>query len=243
MARGKRAAGNADGTPREELADADPLVEAVVAAFKAEEAKASTEAEGDENGPEFLQEAARREAQDGTSVRSLENGYAAIEAEEAEEADRPQTTYWSKKKAAAQAKENATYILVILEGAAMVGFGETARMSASEKKMIIEPMSRIMGRLDPGINDALQKWTDPILLVFGFATWGLRLYAIAQEKNEGDEPPSKRPPSDVKPMGPGGNGRVIKEPVPEFSDADRVTMAGPDKRLLDQIDPSARSLS
>ena len=237
MARGKRAAGNADGTPREELADADPLVEAVVAAFKAEEAKASTEAEGaDKEGSVDVQASAWGPKEDSPDIR-------AIEAEEAEEAERPQTTYWSKKKAAQQAKDNATYILVILEGAAMVGFGETARMSASEKKMIIEPMSRIMGRLDPGINDALQKWTDPILLVFGFATWGLRLYAIAQEKNEGDEPPSKRPPSDVKPMGPGGNGRVIKEPVPEFSDADRVTMAGPDKRLLDQIDPSARSLS
>jgi hypothetical protein len=221
-----RRVGNPDGSPRLELAEEDPVVDTIVAAIQAEDAKAATEAEGvSEEGPELLSEAARSEAENGSPVL----------AEQAEEAERPATTYFSKKKAAQQAKDTATWLLVIIEGAAMVGFGEDARLLPNERKMIVEPLARIMSRLDPALNDALQKWTDPILLVFGLSTWGMRLYAIAKDKEEGEGPPSKRPPEDFRPKSPGGNGKFVDVQEAKAAVDDVILRAGPDDRLLSQV--------
>jgi hypothetical protein len=227
MARSKQRAGNPDGTPRLELAvgadeeASDAAIIAAIQASQAEEAEVGTEAGPD--GSVDVQEASRPAKENAPFVLN----------EEAEQAEQPATTtYWSKKKAAAQAKETATWLLMIIEGAAILGFGEDARLLPHEKRMITEPLARIMARLDPGVNDALNKYVDPILLVFGLATWGTRLYAIAEERNQGDEPPNKRPP-EVTPPPPSGNGRTVDEVLSE--DEVAVLRAGPPEALKSQV--------
>jgi len=151
--------------------------------------------------------------------------------EESEPAAKPEQTYYSKKKAAAQAKETATWLLLILNGAAIVAFGEDAKMSDAEREMILEPLQRIMARIDPAVNDALQKWTDPILLLFGVATWGLRLYAIAQDRADDEGPPPK-PRAGIPPS----NGNGSKETPADDSES-VWTRTGPPVEITSQISP------
>jgi hypothetical protein len=108
--------------------------------------------------------------------------------------------------------------------------GPGARMDDEERKMIEEPMERIMERLDPGTSAMLEKWTDPVLLAFGFVTWGVRVWA---EISLGDDDDGSGPGFDTVdrpgPRGPNGREVIIPEPEPE-----EIT-GSPDEQLLGQI--------
>jgi hypothetical protein len=91
--------------------------------------------------------------------------------------------------------------------------GGGARMTEEEHSAIFDPMARIMARLDPATNAAVEKYTDPVLLIFGLGMWGVRVWT---ELAEQEPPPSsgKQPPEPEAPP-PGPNGR--EEEVPPAS--------------------------
>ena len=220
-------AGNPDGTPRLELAEGNSSDDAIIAAIQAAAAEAESEApaEAGAEEPELLSEASRSAPSDVPPILT----------EEAPTVEGPRPTYYDKKKQAAQAKETAGWLVMLLEGAAIMSFGEEAKLLPNEKRMISDPMARIMTRMDPALNEALQKWTDPILLLFGIGTWGMRLYAMAQDREEGDEGRGKKPP-EVKPSpGGDGHGRTVTEVLAE---EEAIMRAGPDARILSQVDRS-----
>ena len=103
----------------------------------------------------------------------------------------------SRKKRQQQAEQATTVLLTLLDGAVGMSLGEGARMTDDEQGMIAEPMARIMARLDPGTTAMLEKWTDPILLVFGFAMWGARVWTeMSDQDNQGPPPePEYVPPA------------------------------------------------
>lgn len=78
--------------------------------------------------------------------------------------------------------------------------------------MIVQPLGRILMRVDSRVNEAVEKWTDPILLAFGILTYGLRLAQIAA-RDQGDDDQGKKPPERVPPA-PRDNGKPLTEDVP-----------------------------
>lgn len=119
----------------------------------------------------------------------------------------------SKKKQQEQAEQAAAVLLTILDGAVGVMLGEEARMEPHEQQMIVDPLGRIMARMEPGTTELIEKWSDPIILLFGFATWGARLWTIASD--HGDDGRSKKPPEVVPPDR--NNGKTFSNEVPPAS--------------------------
>lgn len=91
--------------------------------------------------------------------------------------------------------------------------GSEARMDEEERKMIEDPMARIFERMDPGAMAMLEKYSDPVLLAFGFMTWGIRVWAELSMGGNDDEPRSGFDKVDRGPIPP-SNGREKKEPLP-----------------------------
>lgn len=223
-------AGNPDGTPRLELAEAQEGLSAeearLIDAIRRSEAGGEAFTFGTEDRSEPVQEEAR----------TAEENFPSFLSEQAEDVEPPESApYYNAQRAKRKAKDTAAWLLIVLEGAATVGFGEEAALLPHERRMIAEPMQRMMARLPLDVLETLEKWTDPILLIFGFATWGARLYGIAQDRS-GDDLPPRRPPPDVTPSPTGGNGRK-SEPIPEpVSDDDASMFAGPSREILAQVD-------
>ena len=118
----------------------------------------------------------------------------------------------SKKRQQEQAEQAASVLLTILDGAVGVAFGEEARMLPHEQAMMVDPMGRILARMEPGTAELIEKWSDPIILLFGFATWGARVWAIASDHgNDGKKPPPEGAPP------PRGNGRIHSDEIPPAS--------------------------
>lgn len=51
-----------------------------------------------------------------------------------------------------------------------------------ERELIEAPLQRMMKRLDPAITGAIEKYTDPLLVVMGLITWGARVWQIQLAK-------------------------------------------------------------
>jgi hypothetical protein len=97
-------------------------------------------------------------------------------------------------------------------------------MEPHEAAMMAEPMGRILARMDPGTTELIEKYSDPIILLFGFATWGMRVWDVMQRKND-DRGPRKPPPEVAPPEK--GNGRSLSSEVPP---------ASPPTDLLSRVD-------
>jgi hypothetical protein len=129
----------------------------------------------------------------------------------------------SRKRQQEQAEKTAAILLSILDMAVGVSFGEEARMQEHEQEMILPPLAGIMGRLGAGTAEAIEKWSDPIVLLFGIATWGARIWSIASDR--GDDGPKR--PLEVAPAPSGSNGKVLR--------TDEVPPASPPADLLSRV--------
>lgn len=88
----------------------------------------------------------------------------------------------SGKKAKEQAAKSALTLLTILDGAIGISLGAECQMTADEREMILEPMARIMARLTPETSEMIDRYTDPVLLLFGFIMWGGRVFFVLQRQ-------------------------------------------------------------
>lgn len=98
----------------------------------------------------------------------------------------------SSKKAKEQAAQSAVVLLTILDGAIGLALGPECQMTPDEQRMISEPLSRIMARMTPETTELIDKYTDPVLLVFGLMAWGGRVFFVLQRK-AADEKPAVAP--------------------------------------------------
>jgi hypothetical protein len=97
-------------------------------------------------------------------------------------------------------------------------------MTTLERELIEEPLARIMARLDPGTSAALERWTDPVLLIFGLGTWGIR---VASEMADGEDNPG---------AGPSDFDFAPEPPKPPSAERDNgVPPANPPTELTDQL--------
>jgi hypothetical protein len=107
----------------------------------------------------------------------------------------PSGVYHRRRKAREQiSKENektsaqtAIVFVVLLDGLVASVFGDEARMTEGEREMITPPLTRILARLEPATADIIDRWADPIVLLFGFIAYGSRVYALQQEKRKRED--------------------------------------------------------
>lgn len=118
----------------------------------------------------------------------------------------------NKKKAKEQAAQAALTLLTILDGAIGLSLGPECQLTPDERQMIEAPLTRIMARLAPETTEAIDRWTDPILLAFGVATWGARVFFVLQRQASEAQPskPATTQTPEAQPTitraGPAGSG-------------------------------------
>lgn len=75
----------------------------------------------------------------------------------------------------ANIQQTSLVIISLLNGLANLLYGSGAQMTSAEKKLIQEPLERVLQRFDIVKSGVMGQWVDPIMLVMGLAAWGSRL--------------------------------------------------------------------
>lgn len=136
-----------------------------------------------------------------------------------------------KKLLAEQAHQTAIVLLTVLNGLVAMSFGDECRMTKAEQTMIADPLQRILERMDPGTNEVIAQWSDPIMLVLGLTAWSARIWQVVERRSreEGDDHGPDQPPEEEPPPPPpsdatlvSGNGQhepeevIMVAPTPEM---------------------------
>jgi len=129
-----------------------------------------------------------------------------FQVEEARSLAHARTEKWAKwrggKKAKEAAAQSALTLLTILDGAIGISLGPECQMTADEKAMINEPLARIMARMTPETSEIIDRYTDPILLAFGFIMWGSRVFFVLQRQANEAKPKLVKPQPEYNPAKP-----------------------------------------
>lgn len=86
---------------------------------------------------------------------------------------------------------SAIMVLSLLDGLVTMALGPKYAMTKDERKMMADPLDRMMKRLPVNISEQYGRFVDPALFVMGLVAWGSRIARIRKEENE---PPTDRPP-------------------------------------------------
>lgn len=118
-----------------------------------------------------------------TAAAETQEGFTLTQATDEIKNDRPKRKYTTRKSARAgaisdDAALSASILIGVLDSAAQALVGEMAALTLNERNLIEEPLARIMDRLSPEVVERIQKFSDPMLLLFGLGLWGMRLYKI-----------------------------------------------------------------
>lgn len=100
-----------------------------------------------------------------------------------------------------------------------MALGAECQLTPDEHAMIDEPLARIMARLSPEVTEAVDKWTDPVLLATGLIMWGARIVMVIQRREAESKPrpgltssaqplPSQAQQETLNPFGGNGEGNV-----------------------------------
>jgi hypothetical protein len=68
----------------------------------------------------------------------------------------------------------ALILLTVLDGMAVAAWGSVASFNDLERGMILPPLQRTLARLNLS-GEVIARYSDPVLLVLGFAAWGMRV--------------------------------------------------------------------
>lgn len=79
---------------------------------------------------------------------------------------------------------NSIIFLTLLDGLVTMAFGPKCAMTKDERKMMSEPLERMLKRLPNYVADKMSVYVDPILFVMGLVAWGSRIARIKREENE-----------------------------------------------------------
>lgn len=103
----------------------------------------------------------------------------------------------------------ASVYAVMLNGLAMTVAGPDAIMQEGERQMIEPPLARILAKMDEKTRAQVEQYSDPLMLCFGLAAWGSRIYRMEQDKRQ--QAQAQEPESAPAPM------YAPAVPVVEFS--------------------------
>jgi hypothetical protein len=118
----------------------------------------------------------------------------------------------TRKLAQKEAQQAAIVLLGLIDGLAIVLYGETARMLDYERELIADPLQRIIERSNLLNADAVNKYSDPLLLTMGLIGWFSRVNRERKEKSTPAELPQDPGPQDPgQPRTTPKNGKVAAE--------------------------------
>lgn len=92
----------------------------------------------------------------------------------------------SEAELAKAADSATTTIMTALDAVAAAALGDEARMTGLERKVIADPLGRMMRRMEPAVIEAVSTWTDPLCIGIGLLGYGTRLYQMARAKREAE---------------------------------------------------------
>lgn len=103
---------------------------------------------------------------------------------------------------------SASILLTLLDGVVQMAWGEKCAMTKAERKMLQEPLERILARFPQAQIAAVTPFVDPLLLLMGLISWGSRVSRIVAGersqlpvKNQTVSQPEKlTPQTEVKPV-------------------------------------------
>lgn len=106
----------------------------------------------------------------------------------------------------------------MLDGLMVFAFGDYAAMNEQERDMIEPPLSRMIEKIDLAENELIQRWSDPILVVFGLGLWGWRVMTMKQEAESKQKPQAENEKTENESAPPDGwypEGLATFEGVPQ----------------------------
>lgn len=107
----------------------------------------------------------------------------------------------------------AQSVQLVINGLATAFVGPDGEMQAHEEKGIVEPLTRILSKLQPETITAVQMFSDPATLLVFAAMYGSRLMAIYRDQNSrGGRRPGSPPPSQA-PSPPGATQETFQDQV------------------------------
>lgn len=83
---------------------------------------------------------------------------------------------------------SAAIILTLIDGMVQMSLGAKYAMTKDERKMMVEPLDRIMSRFPQAQLAQYSQFVDPLLLLMGVIAWGSR---IMRERNAEKQPATK----------------------------------------------------
>ena len=144
--------------------------------------------------------------------------------------DQPKRRYRRNPKREAEQQTEVTtqavILMALLDGVIGSTFGEDARRNEIERQFTDESLGRMFTRLDPGVVDAIQKYTDPVMFVVGLSMWGARVYRIEADKPKPAQPIPGIPVAEYEQPSTPSNGRVYVGPPPTTPPIDVLELDG-----------------
>lgn len=92
--------------------------------------------------------------------------------------------------------QTSAIVLSMLDGLVVSQLGLGAAMQEHERAMIEPPLTRMLGRMTPDQRAAVERYSDPVMMLWGLAVYGSRVYRIAADRGAAVDDPA---PMDLKP--------------------------------------------
>lgn len=94
---------------------------------------------------------------------------------------------------------SASIICSLLDGVVTMSMGAAYAMTKEERKMIAEPLDRIMARFPTAQLARYGQFVDPLLLLMGLISWGSRISRLKREESKGSGKPTPPPTKSTPP--------------------------------------------
>lgn len=89
-----------------------------------------------------------------------------------------------KRKRKEQSEQTTLVLMLLIDGMVSAAFGPECAMNDAEREMISQPLTRILARMSPATSAMLDKYTDPVMLLFGVIMWGSRIAFTLRERDK-----------------------------------------------------------
>lgn len=94
---------------------------------------------------------------------------------------------------------SASIVLTLIDGVVQLGFGADAAMNREERRMLSEPLDRMIAKLPANRVMQLTQYVDPLMLLIGLVAWGSRIARLKEQAKPQAIPaptsPTNQPPA------------------------------------------------
>lgn len=106
--------------------------------------------------------------------------------------------------------QTSAIVLSMLDGLVVSQLGLGAAMQEHERAMIEPPLTRMLGRMTPDQRAAVERYSDPVMMLWGLAVYGSRVYRLAADRAAVADEPA---PMDLKPAAEPAPATAARAPI------------------------------